>query len=158
MYSTVGWKTERCRVKRSRACYTYGILVYSEWVTSVETEMIVVTSCSCSHPTIEILAYLYAVCAIYAHLVLVRYIYLLFFAFFILFVRVTTFVNGIVLTRQVVEEVPLRNMAARLGIGRGKLQGLQKDASVFVGMVVCFCRHLQWHELANVLFSFQVRM
>lgn len=59
---------------------------------------------------------------------------------------------------QVVEEVPIRNMAARLGIDRGRLQGLQKDASVFVGMVVCFCRHLQWHELANVIFSFQVRV
>lgn len=60
------------------------------------------------------------------------------------------------LRRQVVEEVPLRDMAARMDIARGALQGLQKDASVFCGMVVCFCRHLQWHELANVLFSFQV--
>ncbi len=58
---------------------------------------------------------------------------------------------------QVVEEIPVRNMAARLGIERGILQALQKEAAVFCGMVVCFCRHLQWHELANVLFSFQVR-
>lgn len=57
---------------------------------------------------------------------------------------------------QAVEEVPIRNMAGRLGIARGTLQALQKEASVFCGMVVCFCRHLQWHELANVLFSFQV--
>lgn len=57
---------------------------------------------------------------------------------------------------KVVEEVPIRNMAGRLGIERGALQGLQKDASVFCGMVICFCRHLQWHELANVLSSFQV--
>lgn len=47
-------------------------------------------------------------------------------------------------------------MAGSFGIARGVLQGLQKDAGVFCGMVVCFCRHLQWHELANVLFSFQV--
>lgn len=59
--------------------------------------------------------------------------------------------------RQVVEEVPLGSMAGRSGIARGVLQGLQKDAATFCGMVVCFCRHLQWHELANVLFSFQVR-
>ena len=43
-----------------------------------------------------------------------------------------------------------------MGIERGTLQALQKEASVFCGMVVCFCRHLQWHELANVLYSFQV--
>ena len=53
------------------------------------------------------------------------------------------------------EEVPVRNMATRLCIERGTLQALQKEASVFCGMVVCFCRHLQWHELANVLYSFQ---
>lgn len=58
---------------------------------------------------------------------------------------------------QAVEEVPVRNMAGRLGIERGALQALQKEASVFCGMVVCFCRHLQWHELANVLYSFQVK-
>lgn len=60
------------------------------------------------------------------------------------------------LPAQAVEEVPVRNMAVRLGIERGALQALQKEASVFCGMVVCFCRHLQWHELANVLYSFQV--
>ncbi|CAM9494242.1 unnamed protein product, partial [Ectocarpus sp. 12 AP-2014] len=59
---------------------------------------------------------------------------------------------------QAVEEVPVRNMAGRLGIERGVLQALQKEASVFCGMVVCFCRHLQWHELANVLYSFQDRL
>ncbi|CAN0521426.1 unnamed protein product, partial [Ectocarpus sp. 8 AP-2014] len=59
---------------------------------------------------------------------------------------------------QAVEEVPVRNMAGRLGIERGALQALQKEASVFCGMVVCFCRHLQWHELANVLYSFQDRL
>lgn len=53
--------------------------------------------------------------------------------------------------------MPLRDLAGRFGVSRGSLQGLQKDAAVFCGMVVCFCRHLQWHELANVLFSFQVR-
>ena len=57
---------------------------------------------------------------------------------------------------QAVEEVPIRNMVARLGIERGTLQALQKEAAVFCGMIVCFCRHLQWHELANVLYSFQV--
>ncbi|CAM9118141.1 unnamed protein product, partial [Hapterophycus canaliculatus] len=65
---------------------------------------------------------------------------------------------GAMLLQQAVEEVPVRNMAARLGIERGTLQALQKEASVFCGMVVCFCRHLQWHELANVLFSFQDRL
>ena len=65
-------------------------------------------------------------------------------------------INAAVASAQAVEEVPVRNMAVRLGIERGTLQALQKEASVFCGMVVCFCRHLQWHELANVLFSFQV--
>ncbi|CAM9144280.1 unnamed protein product [Scytosiphon promiscuus] len=65
---------------------------------------------------------------------------------------------GAMLLQQAVEEVPVRNMAARLGIERGTLQALQKEASVFCGMVVCFCRHLQWHELANVLYSFQDRL
>ncbi|CAM9113139.1 unnamed protein product [Sphacelaria rigidula] len=60
--------------------------------------------------------------------------------------------------QQVVEEVPLQNMASKLGIARGALQSLQKDASMFCGMVVCFARHLQWHELGNVLFSFQDRL
>lgn len=64
--------------------------------------------------------------------------------------------TGICIATQAVEEVPVRNMAARLGIERGALQALQKEASVFCGMVVCFCRHLQWHEVANVLYSFQV--
>eukprot|EP00752_Nemacystus_decipiens_P002246 g2129.t1 len=65
---------------------------------------------------------------------------------------------GAMLLQQTVEEVPVRNMAVRLGIERGTLQALQKEASVFCGMVVCFCRHLQWHELANVLYSFQDRL
>lgn len=66
-------------------------------------------------------------------------------------------INAAIAAEQAVEEVPVRNMAVRLGIERGTLQALQKEASVFCGMVVCFCRHLQWHELANVLYSFQVR-
>lgn len=71
-------------------------------------------------------------------------------------IRLTPLSSFIWVTNQAVEEVPVRNMAARLGIERGTLQALQKEASVFCGMVVCFCRHLQWHELANVLHSFQV--
>ena len=53
---------------------------------------------------------------------------------------------------QAVEEEPVRNMATRLCIERGTLQALQKEASVLCGMVECFCRHLQWHELADVLY------
>lgn len=74
-----------------------------------------------------------------------------------LLIKLALYPVGICTTAQAVEEVPVRNMAVRLGIERGALQALQKEASVFCGMVVCFCRHLQWHELANVLFSFQVK-
>ncbi|CAM9777997.1 unnamed protein product [Discosporangium mesarthrocarpum] len=59
---------------------------------------------------------------------------------------------------QSVQEVPVQNMAKHFNVSRGALQALQKDASAFCGMVVCFCKHLHSEELATVLSSFQDRL
>ena len=40
----------------------------------------------------------------------------------------------------------------------GKMQRLQADAETMCGMVVCFCRHLNWDALATLLAAFQVRI
>lgn len=39
-------------------------------------------------------------------------------------------------------------------VGRGLLQQLQRDASVCCGMLVVFCRELNWHILAAALEDF----
>ena len=43
-------------------------------------------------------------------------------------------------------------------VTRGQLQQLQKDASVFCGMTVVFCRKLNWSTLASCLEDFQTRL
>ena len=43
-------------------------------------------------------------------------------------------------------------------VTRGQLQQLQKDAAVFCGMTVVFCRRLNWPALACCLEDFGARL
>jgi hypothetical protein len=58
-----------------------------------------------------------------------------------------------------IQEWPLTSVTKLIsGVTRGQLQQLQKDAAVFCGMTVVFCRKLNWPILASCLDDFSGRL
>lgn len=57
-----------------------------------------------------------------------------------------------------VQEIPLNRISQLVDIQRGQLQQLQKEASAFCGMVVCFCEKLNWHSLKCALGTYTSRL
>ncbi|ELT96621.1 hypothetical protein CAPTEDRAFT_226809 [Capitella teleta] len=57
-----------------------------------------------------------------------------------------------------VNEVPLIEVAAEYKCTKGTLQSLQQAAATFAGMITVFCQRLGWHHLAVLLEDFQSRL
>ncbi|XP_023656412.2 DNA polymerase theta isoform X1 [Paramormyrops kingsleyae] len=57
-----------------------------------------------------------------------------------------------------IDEIPLGNIARKYGCSRGQLQSLQQAASSYAGMVTVFCNRLGWHNLEILLSQFQSRL
>ncbi|XP_048838928.1 DNA polymerase theta [Brienomyrus brachyistius] len=57
-----------------------------------------------------------------------------------------------------IDEMPLGNIARKYGCSRGQLQSLQQAASSYAGMVTVFCNRLGWHNLEILLSQFQSRL
>lgn len=58
-----------------------------------------------------------------------------------------------------IQEWPITNVTRLLStVTRGQLQQLQKDAAVFCGMTVVFCKKLNWPLLASCLSDFSGRL
>lgn len=58
-----------------------------------------------------------------------------------------------------IQEWPITNVCNMMSnVTRGQLQQLQKDAAVFCGMTVAFCKRLNWHILAACLSDFSGRL
>merc|ERR1719282_1656246 len=57
-----------------------------------------------------------------------------------------------------VNEMPLSNVAAKYGATKGMLQSLQQAASTFSGMVTVFCDRLGWNNLELLIGQFQSRL
>ncbi|XP_038223120.1 DNA polymerase theta-like [Zerene cesonia] len=60
--------------------------------------------------------------------------------------------------QDLVNEVPLSEVAAKFQCARGFLQGLQQAAATFAGMVTAFCRQLGWKNLELLVSQFQDRL
>lgn len=58
-----------------------------------------------------------------------------------------------------IQEWPISSIAKfTTAITRGQIQQLQKDAAVYCGMIVVFCRKLNWSPLAAALEDFSGRL
>ncbi|XP_069676367.1 DNA polymerase theta-like [Periplaneta americana] len=57
-----------------------------------------------------------------------------------------------------VNEVPLADVAKKFGCSRGMLQSLQQSAATFAGMVTAFCRRLGWSSVELLVSQFQDRL
>lgn len=66
------------------------------------------------------------------------------------------FVYSLVL-HDMLQEVPLLQLETG-GVGRGTLQALQSEARIFCGMIVVFCKHLQWVTLARLIEGLSLRL
>ncbi|XP_045135227.1 DNA polymerase theta-like [Portunus trituberculatus] len=60
--------------------------------------------------------------------------------------------------QDLVQEVPLDEVAHKFGASRGVLQALQQSASTFAGMVTVFCNRLGWHNLELLVAQFRDRL
>ncbi|XP_061494347.1 DNA polymerase theta isoform X2 [Rhineura floridana] len=57
-----------------------------------------------------------------------------------------------------INEVPLNDVAKKYGCNRGQLQSLQQSAATYAGMVTIFCNRLAWHNMEQLLSQFQSRL
>uniref|UniRef100_A0A8D2IKD5 DNA polymerase theta n=1 Tax=Varanus komodoensis TaxID=61221 RepID=A0A8D2IKD5_VARKO len=57
-----------------------------------------------------------------------------------------------------INEVPLMNVAKKYGCNRGQLQSLQQSAATYAGMITIFCNRLGWHNMEQLLSQFQSRL
>ncbi|PSN38804.1 hypothetical protein C0J52_07902 [Blattella germanica] len=57
-----------------------------------------------------------------------------------------------------VNEVPLNDVAKKYGCTRGMLQSLQQSAATFAGMVTAFCKRLGWSSVELLISQFQDRL
>nr|CAD7409223.1 unnamed protein product [Timema poppensis] len=60
--------------------------------------------------------------------------------------------------QDLVNEVPLNEVAAKFMCSRGMLQSLQQSAATFAGMVTAFCRRLGWSSFELMVSQFQDRL
>ncbi|CAK1545914.1 unnamed protein product [Leptosia nina] len=60
--------------------------------------------------------------------------------------------------QDLVNEVPLSDVATKFQCARGFLQGLQQAAATFAGMVTAFCRQLGWKNMELLISQFQDRL
>lgn len=67
------------------------------------------------------------------------------------------FFSAIILYK-LVQEYPLAELESLLDVKRGQLQQLQKEAAIFCGMIITFCRKLNWDMLAACLDSLSGRV
>ncbi|KAM3848147.1 LOW QUALITY PROTEIN: DNA polymerase theta [Vipera latastei] len=57
-----------------------------------------------------------------------------------------------------INEVPLKDVAKKYGCSRGQLQSLQQSAATYAGMITIFCKQLGWHNMEQLLSQFQSRL
>ncbi|KAK3098715.1 hypothetical protein FSP39_022356 [Pinctada imbricata] len=57
-----------------------------------------------------------------------------------------------------VQEMPLNEVARKYNCNKGQLQSLQQSSATFAGMVTVFCRRLGWCNLELILGQFQNRL
>ncbi|XP_067676390.1 DNA polymerase theta-like [Haliotis asinina] len=57
-----------------------------------------------------------------------------------------------------VQEVPLNEVARKYNVNKGQLQSLQQSSATFAGMVTVFCGRLGWYNLELILSQFQNRL
>ncbi|XP_074663190.1 DNA polymerase theta-like [Tubulanus polymorphus] len=69
----------------------------------------------------------------------------------------TRFYRALVL-RDLVQEMPLPDVAMKYRCNKGVLQSLQQSAATFAGMVTVFCSRLGWNNLELLLAQFQSRL
>ncbi|CAG4991657.1 unnamed protein product [Parnassius apollo] len=60
--------------------------------------------------------------------------------------------------QDLVNEIPLSEVAGKFQCARGFLQGLQQAAATFAGMVTAFCHQLGWKNLELLISQFQDRL
>ncbi|KAM3960995.1 DNA polymerase theta [Aphomia sociella] len=60
--------------------------------------------------------------------------------------------------QDLVNEVPLSEVALKFQCARGFLQSLQQAAATFAGMVTAFCRQLGWKNMEMLISQFQDRL
>ncbi|CAH0605555.1 unnamed protein product [Chrysodeixis includens] len=60
--------------------------------------------------------------------------------------------------QDLVNEVPLAEVANKFQCARGFLQSLQQGAATFAGMVTAFCRQLGWKNMEMLISQFQDRL
>ncbi|KAL4711667.1 hypothetical protein ACJJTC_003434 [Scirpophaga incertulas] len=60
--------------------------------------------------------------------------------------------------QDLVNEVPLSEVASKFQCARGFLQGLQQGAATFAGMVTAFCHQLGWRNMEMLISQFQDRL
>ncbi|KAG7238373.1 hypothetical protein INR49_030880 [Caranx melampygus] len=63
-----------------------------------------------------------------------------------------------ILYLDLVNEVPLGDVASKYNCNRGQLQSLQQSASTYAGMVTVFCKRLGWHNMELLLSQYQTRL
>lgn len=59
---------------------------------------------------------------------------------------------------ELVQEVPLPDVAAKYGCPKGLLQSLQQSAATYAGMVSIFCQRLGWRNMELLVSQFQARL
>ncbi|KAH0628689.1 hypothetical protein JD844_010112 [Phrynosoma platyrhinos] len=57
-----------------------------------------------------------------------------------------------------INEVPLKDVANKYSCNRGQLQSLQQSAATYAGMITIFCNRLGWHNMEQLLSQFQSRL
>nr|XP_056704350.1 DNA polymerase theta [Euleptes europaea] len=57
-----------------------------------------------------------------------------------------------------INEVPLKDVAKKYSCNRGQLQSLQQSAATYAGMITVFCSRLGWHNMEKLLSQFQSRL
>ncbi|XP_053158733.1 DNA polymerase theta isoform X3 [Hemicordylus capensis] len=57
-----------------------------------------------------------------------------------------------------INEIPLKDVAKKYGCNRGQLQSLQQSAATYAGMITVFCNRLGWHNMEQLLSQFQSRL
>ncbi|KAJ6658252.1 hypothetical protein lerEdw1_020524 [Lerista edwardsae] len=57
-----------------------------------------------------------------------------------------------------INEIPLNDVAKKYGCNRGQLQSLQQSAATYAGMITVFCSRLGWHNMEQLLSQFQSRL
>ncbi|XP_070791412.1 DNA polymerase theta [Pituophis catenifer annectens] len=57
-----------------------------------------------------------------------------------------------------INEIPLKDVAKKYGCSRGQLQSLQQSAATYAGMITIFCNRLGWHNMEQLLSQFQSRL